>query len=111
MPLLNSMMPVQCRLNIQPGPLCFEERRNANPDPAHTALAATLPTKHRKKTNNKEDYLINQGNEILYAVLLMCPDGGIGRRNRLKICYPYGCVGSSPTPGTILKPSPPFCYK
>ena len=24
-----------------------------------------------------------------------------GSRNRLKICYPYGCVGSSPTGDTI----------
>ena len=27
---------------------------------------------------------------------------GIGRRDRLKICYPQGCVGSSPTTGTRL---------
>lgn len=30
----------------------------------------------------------------------LCPDGGIGRRDGLKIRYPKGCVGSSPTPGT-----------
>ena len=27
---------------------------------------------------------------------------GIGRRGRLKICYPQGCVGSSPTTGTTI---------
>jgi hypothetical protein len=28
------------------------------------------------------------------------PGGEIGRRGGLKIRYPKGCVGSSPTPGT-----------
>jgi hypothetical protein len=28
-------------------------------------------------------------------------DGGIGRRNGLKIRYPYGCKGSSPFPATF----------
>ena len=32
----------------------------------------------------------------------ICRDGGIGRRDRLKICYPFGCVGSIPTLGTKL---------
>ncbi len=27
-----------------------------------------------------------------------------GSRNRFKICYPYGCVGSSPTGGTKITP-------
>ena len=31
---------------------------------------------------------------------LICPCGGIGRRDRLKICYLKRCVGSSPTMGT-----------
>ena len=30
--------------------------------------------------------------------------GGIGRRARLKIWYPKGCVGSTPSIGTIKKP-------
>ena len=30
-----------------------------------------------------------------------CRDGGTGRRGGLKIPWPQGCVGSSPTPGTI----------
>ena len=32
----------------------------------------------------------------------MSPSGGIGLRNRLKICGPQGLVGSSPTLGTKL---------
>lgn len=28
------------------------------------------------------------------------PDGGIGRRSRLKICRSQGCAGSIPVPGT-----------
>ncbi len=31
-----------------------------------------------------------------------CRCVGIGRRDRLKICYPRGCVGSSPTTGTKI---------
>ncbi len=31
------------------------------------------------------------------------PDGGIGRRSRLKICRSQGCAGSIPVLGTILK--------
>ena len=34
---------------------------------------------------------------------IICRCVGIGRRDRLKICYPQGCVGSSPTTGTITK--------
>lgn len=30
----------------------------------------------------------------------MCRDGEVGIRGRLKICFPKGIVGSSPTPGT-----------
>ena len=32
-----------------------------------------------------------------------CRCVGIGRRDRLKICYPQGCVGSSPTTGTRIQ--------
>ena len=37
---------------------------------------------------------------------LICRRVGIGRRDRLKICYPQGCMGSSPIAGSkksILK--------
>jgi hypothetical protein len=32
--------------------------------------------------------------------LIFSPDGGIGRRARLKIWYSQGCAGSIPVPGT-----------
>jgi hypothetical protein len=32
-----------------------------------------------------------------------CPDGGIGRRARLKIWYSQGCAGSIPVPGTEMR--------
>jgi hypothetical protein len=32
-------------------------------------------------------------------------DGGTGIHDRLKICWPYGLEGSSPSPGTIKKNS------
>ena len=35
---------------------------------------------------------------------MKCRCVGIGRRDRLKICYPQGCVGSSPTTGSVAKP-------
>ena len=31
-----------------------------------------------------------------------CPSGGTGIRVRLKIAFPYGIVGSSPTSGTLF---------
>ena len=31
---------------------------------------------------------------------LVCPDGGIGRHEGLKILWPHGCAGSSPASGT-----------
>jgi hypothetical protein len=34
------------------------------------------------------------------AALLGCRRGGIGRRARLKIWFPYGSVGSTPSAGT-----------
>ena len=34
---------------------------------------------------------------------MKCRCVGIGRRDRLKICYPQGCVGSSPTTGTRIQ--------
>ena len=38
---------------------------------------------------------------LFYIIsMLICRRVGIGRRGRLKICYPFGCVGSSPTAGT-----------
>ena len=45
--------------------------------------------------------------EKKYAIIMdvpikICRCVGIGRRDRLKICYPQGCVGSSPTAGTIV---------
>ena len=33
------------------------------------------------------------------------PDGGIGRRSRLKICRSQGCAGSIPVPGTEVNKS------
>lgn len=40
---------------------------------------------------------------VRIKTLHSCRRVGIGRRDRLKICYPQGCVGPSPTAGTILK--------
>jgi hypothetical protein len=37
------------------------------------------------------------------ALQFLCPDGGIGRRSRLKICRSQGCAGSIPVPGTYLE--------
>ena len=35
------------------------------------------------------------------VILITCPDGGIGRRVRLKIWYWQRCAGSIPVPGTF----------
>lgn len=40
--------------------------------------------------------------ETVLSCSLRCPNGGIGRRGRLKTCYWQQCVGSSPTWGTIV---------
>ena len=37
---------------------------------------------------------------LVNTILRQC--GEIGKHNRLKICRPFGLVGSSPTTGTIL---------
>jgi hypothetical protein len=34
------------------------------------------------------------------VIPIICPDGGIGRRVRLKIWYWQRCAGSIPVPGT-----------
>ena len=34
-------------------------------------------------------------------IFIVRPDGGIGRRAGLKIQFPQGSVGSTPSPGTI----------
>ena len=36
-----------------------------------------------------------------------CPDGGIGRRARLKIWFSQGSAGSIPVPGTKYQPQNP----
>lgn len=36
----------------------------------------------------------------------LCLCGGTGRRDRLKICFPLGSVGSSPTRGTKFNNRP-----
>jgi hypothetical protein len=43
--------------------------------------------------------LIQDGKSCNIASLFS-PGGGIGRRSRLKICRPQGCIGSTPIPGT-----------
>lgn len=45
---------------------------------------------------------------VRIKTLHSCRRVGIGRRDRLKICYPQGCVGPSPTAGTILKRNTSF---
>ena len=35
-----------------------------------------------------------------FQLKIIRPDGGIGRRSRLKICRSQGCAGSIPVPGT-----------
>ena len=40
------------------------------------------------------------GNTVILLPDLECPDGGIGRRARLKIWCPQGCAGSIPVLGT-----------
>jgi hypothetical protein len=37
----------------------------------------------------------------IFAVLLKCPDGGIGRRAGLKHQWQQCCAGSIPAPGTF----------
>ena len=41
-----------------------------------------------------------QGKAVILLPDLECPDGGIGRRARLKIWCPQGCAGSIPVLGT-----------
>ncbi len=39
---------------------------------------------------------------VIHPIIIICPVGGIGRRDRLKICSLYKGVGSSPIQGTKL---------
>jgi hypothetical protein len=39
-------------------------------------------------------------NALMYYCIFLSPDGGIGRRARLKILYSQGCAGSIPVLGT-----------
>src|SRR5690606_22643213 len=41
-----------------------------------------------------------RGRAALVFWTSLCPGGGIGRRDGLKLRWPRGCVGSSPTLGT-----------
>ncbi len=43
------------------------------------------------------------GHIAFFSAPLKRPDGGIGRRAGLKILFPQGSVGSTPTLGTISK--------
>ena len=54
---------------------------------------------HRLTVRTLVFHTSNRGS-IPRASTNICRDGGIGRRDRLKICYPFGCVGSIPTLGT-----------
>ncbi len=72
---------------------------------------------HNRKGEEADDRLGGSGNHgasvAPFGATLRSshirPDGGIGRRDGLKIRYPKGCVGSSPTPGTTWHESSPAC--
>ena len=47
--------------------------------------------------------LVDKRKEKIYTMVMFWEDGGIGRRNGLKIRYPYGCEGSNPSLPIIIK--------
>src|SRR5580692_4317426 len=49
----------------------------------------------------KSGRLFYISHSIFYILYFLSPDGGIGRRARLKIWYSQGCAGSIPVPGTL----------
>ena len=54
--------------------------------------------------NNPQINLDSEAARKALANYISSQCGEIGKHNRLKICRPFGLVGSSPTTGTILSP-------